>query len=145
MSWCPYTFGASNASSTLGSAISQAAAQSLQVQQMQNIASVPDTMQNTTVQALCNACNAAAHEETACANRIRTFDIHGSICVEENIKFQEIGEARERAQGASEKLGVCVVSNEGSDSTGALGSLAYCANSSSGSNIGYSAPATALG
>lgn len=99
-------------------------------------------MQNTTVQALCNSCNAAAHEESASANRIRTFDIHGQICVEENIKFCELGEARERAQGASEKLGVCVVSNEGSDSTGALGSLQYCPNGSSdgSSALGYSAP-----
>jgi hypothetical protein len=87
-------------------------------------------MQNTTVQALCNSCNAAAHEESSSASRIRTFDIHGQICVEENIKFCELGEARERSEGASEKLGVCVLSNESSDtSTGsvaALGSLAAC-------------------
>ena len=85
-------------------------------------------MQNTTVQTLCNACNAAAHSESAAAARIRTFDIHGQICVEENIKFCEIGEARERSQGASEKLGVCVVTNDGADvdDDDSLGSLEIC-------------------
>ena len=93
-------------------------------------------MQNTTVQALCNSCNAAAHEEASAASRLRTFDIYGQICVEENIKFCELGNARERAQGASEKLGVCVVTNDGTDpeeSDNALGdfltedgTITYC-------------------
>ncbi len=85
-------------------------------------------MQNTTVQSLCNSCNAAAHTEASEATRLRTFDIHGQICVEENIKFKEIGQARERAQGASEKLGVCVLTNEGvsDDDTVGLGTLEAC-------------------
>jgi hypothetical protein len=33
LSWCPYTFGASNASTNLGSAVNQAASQSLQLNQ----------------------------------------------------------------------------------------------------------------
>lgn len=33
LSWCPYTFGASNASTSLGSAVNQAASQSLQLNQ----------------------------------------------------------------------------------------------------------------
>ena len=85
-------------------------------------------MQNTTVQALSNACNAAAYEEASEATRLRTFDIYGQICVEENIKFQEVGKTRDRSQGASEKLGVCVVTNTGDDSNdiASLGSLEAC-------------------
>lgn len=133
LDWCPCEFGADETG--LGSGLSSSAYQSLQLSQSQNLASIPDTMQNTTVQALCNSCNAAAHTEASAASRIRTFDIHGQICVEENIKFCETGEARERAQGASEKLGVCVVTNEGSSDDTELGSL-----ESSGGEIIYCPP-----
>ena len=99
-------------------------------------------MQNTTVQALCNACNSAAHEEASEANIIRTFTINGSISVEENIKYCELGSARERSEGASEKLGVCVVSNTGSGSSssdvGSLGTLAACGQE----GIQYAAPSS---
>jgi len=95
---------------------------------LQSVSSIPDSQQNTTVQALCNACNAAAYEEASEASRLRTFDIYGQICVEENIKFQEIGKTRDRSQGASEKLGVCVLTNTGDDdnSVAGLGTLEAC-------------------
>ena len=125
LDWCPHEFG-ENENGGLGAGLSSSAFQSLQLSQSQNLASIPDTMQNTTVQALCNSCNAAAHEEASSASRIRTFDIHGQICVEENIRFCETGEARERSQGASEKLGVCVVTNEGTSDETDLGSLQAC-------------------
>ena len=82
-------------------------------------------MQNTTVQAFCQACNGAAHEEASTASRIREFNINGQICVEEKVRFSETGEARERSQGASEKNGVCYVTNDGT-SADDLGSLEAC-------------------
>lgn len=132
LDWCPEEFGAGSAP-VLSAGISASALQSVSLNQLQSVSSVPDQMQNTTVQALSNSCNAAAHEEQSTAARIRTFDIHGQICVEENIKFAESSEARERSQGASEKLGVCVVTNEGSDTddsgVGSLGTLGACSDS----------------
>ena len=52
-------------------------------------------------------------------------------------KFKEIGEERERAQGASEKLGVCVLTNEGTEDNtiDGLGTLSYC--SDDGTGLGY--------
>lgn len=102
MDWCPEEFGAGG-KPQLGAGLSSSALQSVSLNQLESVSSIPDTMQNTTVQALSNSCNAAAHEQQSSANRIRTFDIHGQICVEENIKFAEVSEARERSQGASEK------------------------------------------
>lgn len=123
LDWCPEEFGAEG--SQLGASILSAGGQHVSLSQNLEVNSVPDSMQNTTVQAFCHACNAAAHEEASTASRIRTFDIHGQICVEENIKFGETGEARERSQGASEKNGVCLVTNDGSDG-GDVGTLAAC-------------------
>lgn len=135
LDWCPEQLGA-NAPAALGSALSASALQSVALSQSQQVSSVPDTMQNTTVQALSNACNAAAHAEESEATRIRTFDISGQVCVEENVRYKEKGEVRERSQGASEKLGVLVVSNEGSDDSTDLGTLAACGDE----GIQYEAP-----
>lgn len=128
LDWCPDEFGGEEVS--LGSGLQTSALSTLQLNQLQSVSSVPDQMQNTTVQAICNSCNAAAHTEASQASRIRTFDISGQICVEENVKFKEIGEERERAQGASEKLGVCVLTNEGTEDNtiDGLGSLEACSD-----------------
>ena len=61
LDWCPEEFGAGG-KPQLGAALSSSALQSVSLNQLESVSSIPDTMQNTTVQALSNSCNAAAHE-----------------------------------------------------------------------------------
>ena len=78
---------------------------------VEEIVTVPDSEFTQLCESECCACSAEVSASQAEAQKIRTFDINGSISIAESVELAEAGSAEEESVGHSQKATACITNN----------------------------------
>ena len=115
----------------LGQAVLTGSSQGAQVSQGETLRSNTDSEYAENCEQAACSCHSATHSAQASATRIRTYSVNGTVDALENDIFAESGTAASSANGQRHHVQQTIVNNQGSTSSGAVGScVSICATNS---------------